>query len=293
MTLRHLQIFRALCENDYNTTRTAETLNMTQPAVSLALKELESYYGINLFDRLGRRLKITDAGLLFLQYAVNITDQFTAMETELRDWGTKGILRVGASITIGSRFLPSYVKAFMEAFPQAEVRATVEQAERLEKKILDNELDLALTEGVAHDGRIKSIPFMNDSLSVIAPRDSGWHTGDTIKRNEFLRQPFLLREKGSGTRETFFRTMEEEGMHVTPVWESMSTTALINAVRNSLGIAVLPSRLTEESVRRGDVVEVKVEGLEFRRKFYIIHHRNKFLTPKAEKFISICLGEES
>ena len=77
---------------------------MTQPAVSLAIKELEQYYGVRLFDRIGRRLQITDAGKQFLQYAIHITDLFEDMETMLRDWGTKGILRVGASITIGSQF---------------------------------------------------------------------------------------------------------------------------------------------------------------------------------------------
>ena len=85
-------------------TKAAEVLHMTQPAVSLAIKELEQYYGVQLFDRIGRRLQITDAGRHFLQYAIHISDLFSDMETGLRDWNSKGILRIGASITIGSRF---------------------------------------------------------------------------------------------------------------------------------------------------------------------------------------------
>ena len=76
MTLRHMIIFRTVCESDYNSTRAAERLHMTQPAISLAVKELEQYYGVRLFDRIGRRLKITDSGKLFLQYAIHITDLF-------------------------------------------------------------------------------------------------------------------------------------------------------------------------------------------------------------------------
>ena len=130
---------------------------MTQPAVSLAIKELEQYYGVHLFDRIGRRLKITDAGQHFLQYAIHISDLFSDMETGLRDWDSKGILRIGATITIGSQFLPNYVKAFSELCPELDVRVTVMQSERHgTKKILTNELDCALIEGIAHDSNIVS-----------------------------------------------------------------------------------------------------------------------------------------
>ena len=141
MTIRHMIIFRTVCENGYNSTKAAEVLHMTQPAVSLAIKELEQYYGVHLFDRIGRRLQITDAGQHFLQYAIHISDLFSDMETRLRDWDSKGVLRIGASITIGSQFLPNYVKAFSELCPELDVRVTVEQSERLEQKILANELD--------------------------------------------------------------------------------------------------------------------------------------------------------
>lgn len=104
MTIRHMIIFRTVCENGYHFTKAAEVLHMTQPAVSPAIKELEQYYGVQLFNRIGRRLQITDAGQHFLQYAIHISDLFSDMETGLRDWNSKGILRIGASITIGSRF---------------------------------------------------------------------------------------------------------------------------------------------------------------------------------------------
>lgn len=114
MTLRHMIIFRAVCENGYNSTKAASALHITQPAVSLAIKEIEQYYGVQLFDRIGRRLQITSAGQHFLQYAIHISDLFSDMETGFRDWDSKGIIRIGASITIGSQFLPNYVKSFYE-----------------------------------------------------------------------------------------------------------------------------------------------------------------------------------
>lgn len=293
MTIRHMIIFRTVCETGYNSTKAAEALHMTQPAVSLAIKELEQYYGVHLFDRIGRRLQITDAGQHFLQYAIHISDLFSDMETGLRDWDSKGVLRIGASITIGSQFLPSYVKAFSELRPGLDVRVTVEQSERLEQKILANELDCALIEGIAHDPNIVSEAYMEDHLSVICGTDKGWTQGQVISIEDFQRQRFLLREKGSGTREVFDRVITQAGIHVTPVWEAMSTTALVNAVINGLGIAVLPHRMILPALRQGLICTVKVDGLSFNRNFHIIHHKDKFLTASAKKFIALCKDYEN
>ena len=281
-------IFRTVCENGFNSTKAAEVLHMTQPAVSLAIKELEQYYGVHLFDRIGRRLQITDAGKHFLQYAIHISDLFSDMETGLRDWDSKGILRIGASITIGSQFLPRYVKAFTEICPGLDVRVTVDQSERLEQKIMANELDCALIEGIAHDPNIVSEAYMEDHLSVICSRDKGWKQGQVVSIEDFQRQRFLLREIGSGTREMFDRVVEQAGIHITPVWEAMSTTALVNAVINGLGIAVLPHRMILPALRQGLVCTVKVEGLSFSRNFHIIYHKDKFLTASAKRFINLC-----
>jgi len=293
MTLRHMTIFRTVCEAGYNSTKAAESLHITQPAVSLAIKELEQYYGVRLFDRIGRRLQITHAGRLFLQYAIHISDLFSDMETGLRDWDSKGILRVGASITIGSQFMPSYVKAFCEICPGIDVRVTIDQSDRLEQKLLANELDCALIEGIAHDPNILSEPYMEDTLNVICSPDKGWRQGQVITKAEFERQRFLLRERGSGTREVFDRVVEEAGIQVIPAWEAMSTTALVNAVINGLGIAVLPHRMILPALNRGLIQTICVEGLTFRRNFYITHHKDKFLTPSARRFLSLCRDYES
>lgn len=288
MTLRHMIIFRTVCESDYNSTKAAEQLHMTQPAISLAIKELEQYYGVRLFDRIGRRLKITDSGKLFLQYAIHITDLFDDMETGLRDWDSKGILRVGASITIGSQFMPGYVKAYSEICPGIDVRVVVEQSDTLEHKILTNALDFALIEGIPRDPRIIAEAYMQDQLSVLCSADKGWKQGQTISRQEFKKQRLLLREKGSGTRDVFDRVTAQAGIHITPAWEAMSTSTLINAAITGLGIAVLPSRMIQPALDSGQIITVNVEGLDFKRNFYVIRHKDKFLMPSAEKFIALC-----
>lgn len=292
MTIRHLKIFLAVCDGGCNTTRAAEALTMAQPAVSLALKELEQYYGVVLFDRVGRHLQITAAGKRLWEYASHITSLFDDMEKGMRDWDTFGLLRVGASITIGSQFLPNYVKAFYARHPGTEIRAVIEPSDRLEAQILSSDLDLALMEGMSHSPSLESEEYMEDHLVVICPARGRFVQGQTLTQEEFRSQKFLLREPGSGTRETFQRVMEEAGLSVEPIWEAMSTTALVNAVINGLGITVLPHRMVLGPLSKGLVVSVRVEGLEFRRKYYIVRHRAKYLTASARAFLDLCRSYE-
>lgn len=129
---------------------------------------------------------------------------------------------------------------------------------------------------------------MEDYLSVICAPNKGWSQGQVISIDDFQRQRFLLRERGSGTREVFERVITQAGIHVIPVWESLSTTALVNAVINGLGIAVLPHRMILPALRQGLIHTVKVEGLSFTRNFHIIYHKDKFLTTSTKRFIALC-----
>ena len=288
MTIRHINIFLAVCEVGQNTTKAAEQLHMSQPAVSLAIRELEEYYGVALFDRIGRRLCITEAGKRFWEYASHISTMFDDMEKTLRDWEHLGVLRVGASITVGSRFLPGYVKTFLSQHPGLEIRAQIASTEVLTGKLMANELDFALVEGVPRHPSLVSEDYMEDHLAVICPAGGPFQQGETITVEQFRAQRFLLREKGSGTREEFDRVTEQAGFSVSPAWEAMSTTALVNAVIEGLGVSVLPQRLIVGAVERGLVVSVNVEGLDFRRQFRIIYHKDKFLPAVAREFLAHC-----
>ncbi len=288
MTIRHINIFLAVCEAGQNTTKAAEQLHMSQPAVSLAIRELEEYYGVALFDRIGRRLCITEAGKRFWEYASHISTMFDDMEKTLSDWEHLGVLRVGASITVGSRFLPGYVKTFLSQHPGLEIRAQIASTEVLTGKLMANELDFALVEGVPRHPSLVSEDYMEDHLAVICPAGGPFQQGETITVEQFRAQRFLLREKGSGTREEFDRVTEQAGFSVSPAWEAMSTTALVNAVIEGLGVSVLPQRLIVGAVERGLVVSVNVEGLDFRRQFRIIYHKDKFLPAVAREFLAHC-----
>lgn len=288
MTLRHMKIFLSLCSHDCNTTQTAQAEHMTQPAVSLAVKELEQYYGIRLFERMGRKLKITPIGQRFEEYARRICGLFDDMEREIRNWDSFGILRVGASITIGSQFLPGYVKAFRKRCPGIQIKVTIGSTDRIQQGIRDNELDFALVEGEPHDPSIVSEAYMDDDLVAICPSEGSFSQNERITIDQFRQQDFLLREPGSGTREVFDLAAADAGFSVTPIWEASSTGALVNAVINGLGIAVLPYRMVEHFILSGKVHAISVAGMDFSRKFHIIYHKEKFLTESAIAFLDMC-----
>lgn len=293
MTFRHLKIFVSLYENNFNTTKTAASMHMTQPAVSLAVKELEQYYGVALFDRIGNRLKITPAGLRFYEYSSHIIALFDEMDNSMKNWDLAGTIRVGSSITIGSQFLPAYVNSFQSRYPGTRVKAQIAPSKQLEQMILNNELDFALIEGSSHNPSFICEEYMEDHLTVICPANGQFQPGQEISIHEFCQQNFLLREHGSGTRETFENTIAAAGFSIEPIWEAVSTTALVNAVSSGIGISILPHRMIADTIQQGQVIAVTVKGLEFKRKFNIIYHQKKFLTAAARSFIELCRSQKA
>ncbi len=288
MTLRHMKLFLSVCSHDCNTTRAAQAEHMTQPAVSLALKELEQYYGVHLFERMGKKLKITPVGQRFQEYALRICGLFDDMERELRNWDSFGVLRVGASVTIGSQFLPGYVKEFYRLYPDTQVKVSIGSTDRIESGIRENELDFGLVEGIPHSPDFIAEEYMDDHLTVICPAEGSFPSGAEISIEEFRRQPFLLRESDSGTREVFDKAAADAGFSVSPIWEATSTAALVNAVISGLGIAVLPYRMVQAPIRQGLVHNIRVSGMDFSRRFCILYHKDKFLTDSAKNFLQIC-----
>lgn len=288
MTLRHIEIFRALCQNDCNTTKTAKALNMTQPAVSLAIKELENYYGVQLFDRLGRKLVITVAGKRFEEYTNSISSIFEDMEREMKNWDSHGVIRIGATLTIGSKFLPVYAKKFQESYPHIQIKGFCGPADMLEKKVINNELDFAFTEGIPHDADIASDAYMDDRLAVFCAADGRYSQGEKISLEEFRKNNFVLREYGSGTRKVFDLACQRNGFKAEPIWESISNSSIINAVSLGLGLGCISYRLLTKAQKEGRINTIEVEGLDLSRKFYIIRRKNKKLSTAAKYFLYLC-----
>lgn len=287
MTLRHMKIFTVVCAEN-SITRAAEKLHMAQPAVSVAIKELEDYYGLNLFDRISKRLYLTDMGRNFLDYAIHITSLFDEMEHNIHQWTHSEKLKIGASIGVGTYLMPQFVREFCDLHPQSTVDIFIGSSDHVEKKILQNELDFAVIEGIVHSKNIICDTCMKDRLAVVCSPSDPLCTEASLTIEQLLSRPLLLREAGSGTRELFDYALASMEYASCAAWESTNAEALIRAAIKGLGVAVLPFMLVTDELKKGTLVELQVEKLYLDRTIHIIYHKNKHLTNLAKEFLVMC-----
>jgi DNA-binding transcriptional LysR family regulator len=216
MTLQHLKIFIAVCREG-GVTLAAEKLYISQPAASQAIRELERHYGVKLFDRGGRRLSITPAGERMFREALNIVSGLDEMEAALRNWETAGKIRIGSSITIGTELLPGLVKRLQRQFPELSVYALVNSSEVIERRLLDNELDLAVIEGEVHSDALAFRAFLSDELGVYCHEDDPLNKKEAASIGDIAKAPLLLREPNSAAREMVDALLKVNGYSAAPV----------------------------------------------------------------------------
>lgn len=286
MTLRHIKIFTSVCDTG-STTAAARELYIAQPAVSFAIAELEHFYGQKLFDRVSNRLRITEAGKRFLQYARQIVNLFDEMEEEIKNWDLGGSLRIGSDVTLGSYFLPSQVRSFHAKYPDIELSVTVDQESRIEQMVLNSKLDFALISGPVNNPMFKSEFLFRDPLIFICPKGHVWD-GTTIRPEELEKCDFVLQEKDSLERRIINELFKQYQMQFHTIWQSVSLYAMIRAVQHGLGIALVPRRAADEAIEAGDVAEFFVEEVDFGREVYVVYCQNKLLTEVGREFIGMC-----
>lgn len=287
MTIRHLKIFLALYQTK-STTLASKKLLVAQPTVSIALKELEDYYNVKFFDRFSQRLHLTQAGEEFYQYAKHIIDLLDETDQRMKEIGENGDLRVGTSITIGNYFLPKYIKAFEKEYPSAKIKVFIDNSNNIVKLLLENKIDIGLIEGQTDNSFILVEPYFDDTLCMVCSPEHSYAKKKEVNPEDILNEKFILREKGSAVRELFDIQMANVGLHVVPIWQSISSNAIIRAVKENIGISVLPYFLVKDHIEKGELCTVKVKKLNFSRTFNIICHRNKFHTLFLDRFIEIC-----
>lgn len=290
MTLRHMRIFQKIYETQ-SVTRAAEALHMTQPAVTRALQELEKYYGLRLFERLNRRLTVTEAGRRMYDYALHLTETFDTMEKSLRDWERQGVLRVGASVSLGCSLLPQLARTFQEEHPGVEVRVRIANGELLRRDLLENRLDLALLEGEENGADLMLTPFAAGEMALIVPPGHPLTRAGGATLAQAAAYPLLLRETGSATRRFLDQLLMSRGLAVQPVWESASTQALLSAVREGLGITLVPWALARQTVLRGEAERCPVTDAELIRRRYVAWHPSKYVTGTMRAFVNLCMEQ--
>ena len=290
MTIRHMRIFLEVCRT-MNVTRAAENLYMTQPAVSRAIREIEQTYSTRLFERLNQRLYLTDSGRRMHAYAVHIVDTFDQMERELSDGDERGVLRIGASITLGNYELPGVVQRMKQERPGLRMQATVANVGTLKDMLLDNRLDLAMIEAPIDHRDLTGDAFSRDELVLILPPDHPLLQKDRLTLSDVAACDLLLREKGSSGRAFLDTVFEAHDLSVSPLWESASTEALVRAVAAGIGLSILPERLVRRDLASGVVCSRPICDAPLTRTCHIVWHRNKYLSSSLKLLIGLMKEE--
>lgn len=286
MTIRHLRIFIEVVDSGKMSTA-ATKLFISQPTVSQAIKELEEYYGVLLFERLSKKLYITDKGKQLLSYARNVVKQFDDMEEIMLHDNYSRKIRIGATNTVGNCILGDVIRVFNKQYPGYEIYSCIGNTKEIEDKLLKSEVDIGIVEGVVKSQDLISVPEVNDFLVLICSADHPLAMKDTVSLEELDNENFIMREQGSGTRELFERYMLDKGVPIKIVSEANSSDTIKKAVLNSQYLAVLSIRLVEEEVKNGKIHVIQNMNCDWDRYFSVVYHKNKVLTNELESLIEV------
>lgn len=285
MNIRQLRIFQSVCEEG-NITKAAQKLYMSQPAVSHVIHELEEELGSILFDRIGKRIYINEVGRLFLQRVERMLLSYDELEKGIPLLEEEAMLRIGSSITIANDWLPKAMATFQKEYPKTPVQVYVDSAKKILDKLLRHEIDIALIEGVVSDERLEWITFDSYKLYVICSIKNVLAKRKEITCQELQQQTWLLREVGSAARDTFDSALLVKQISVTPTWTSINSQALIQAVKQDLGLSVLPDRLLHDR-DLDEITPLRIKGIKLINENHIVYQKGIYLTKAIKNFMNI------
>jgi len=283
LSLRQLQIFCSVAARG-TTAAAAEAIALSQSATSAALLELEHALGLALFERIGKRLLLNDAGRALLPQALALLDGADSIERWSKDReGQIGRLRIGASTTIGNYLLPALVATFRASLPTAarqglQLQVTIANTEAVTRQVAAFELDLGLIEGPCHESALAVRPWLEDEMVVVAaPNDSivPRRKGGPITLRALREATWLLRESGSGTRETINQLMTPYLHRMRAGIEFGNSEAIKRATAHGLGISCLSRYVVDDFLRTGELVAPRTQLPRLSRRLYRVIHERK------------------
>ena len=285
MTIRHLKVFLCVCKYG-SMTKAAEELFIAQPAVSNTIAEIEKNYKVKLFDRINKKLLLTDEGKVLLIKAQEVLAAFNEFEEIALNSSKKPLLKIGSSLTIGKQKLPWLLRNLKENFKEIDFQVSINQTSIIESKILNGTLDFAFIQGKPSNPSIKS--RLVDSNTLIAVCGKKYDMPDTVTLKELCRYDLLLREDESVSREFLDNIFALENIVVTPVMESISNQALISAAVQNLGVTIMPEALLTRQLNNGGLRKITVLDYEFTRNSYLVYHKDKSFGAVKKEIFDFC-----
>jgi DNA-binding transcriptional LysR family regulator len=290
-TLHQLQIFEAIAQHG-SFTRAAEELFLTQPTVSQQMKQLTKAIGVPLYEQIGKRIYLTDAGKAVLEVGRDISQRFNDLEMTLADIkGLKqGNLKL-AAITTAKYFVPRILGTFRQRYPGINISLQIANRQQILDRLADNLDDLYFIGQPPEDLEINLRHFLDNPLVVIAPRNHPLAQEKLISLERLVEEPLIMRESGSGTRMAVEGFFAENRLKMKVEMEIGSNEAIKQAIVGGLGLSVLSRHSLALEGPQGPLVVLDVEGFPIQKHWYVIYPRSKQLSIVAQTFLDYLLTE--
>ena len=284
VTLRQMRVFAAVARH-LSFTRAAQELHLTQPAVSQQVSLLEEEVGMPLFEKIGRKIRLAPAGTELLRYATQVTELLReAGETLAAMRGLKrGVLKLGA-VSTAKYFAPTLLSAFTPAYPEVTIKFTVANREEIVRLLGANELDLVIMGRPPRELDTTAEPFARHPFVIIGSLDHPLARRRHIPLKSLARESFIIREQGSGTRASMEHVFRERGVHYRASMEVSSNETIKQAVMAGMGLSFISAHTIGLEAQAGRLAILDVAGLPIVRDWYVIHLREKILSPIAAAF---------
>jgi DNA-binding transcriptional LysR family regulator len=290
-SLRQLQVFVAVAKGE-SVSGAAEALSMSQSAVSGSLADLERQFDIRLFERVGKRLRLSELGRSLRARSEALCQQALELEGGFAGQADAGQLRVGATLSIGNYLCAPLMARFMREHPGASVALHVANTAEIARCVKNFELDVGLVEGELSDPELEVTRWRRDELVVFCSPNHPFAKRSKLTDSELTSASWILREHGSGTRQAFEHAMHGLLSELNVVLELAHTEAIKSAVKAELGLGCVSRVALVDAFKHKSLVPCHVPQRDFRRSFFFVMHKQKFRSRALMSWLELCRNAE-
>jgi DNA-binding transcriptional LysR family regulator len=295
MDLWRLHIFCKVVELK-SFSKAASSVYLSQPTVSSHIKDLEDHFECKLIDRLGREVAPTKAGQLLYGYAAKMITLKENAERALAEFQgrVRGHLTIGGSTIPGGYILPPLLGQFKQAYPEVTVTLIERDTAGIIEDTLEGRVELGIVGAKAREVQLVQEKVMDDEMCLIVPKGHEWAVAGHVRLEELIKEPFIMREPGSGTRKSIEQVLDRSGHwfgHLNIVAEMGSTEAVRQAIKARMGVSILSERAVDDELTAGSLKKIGIKGMSFQRAFYLILHKHRTQSPLCHAFVKFLKGK--
>ncbi|MCL6604844.1 MAG: LysR family transcriptional regulator [Paenibacillus sp.] len=293
MIVDALRVFVTVVEQSHFS-KAGELLNLSQPGVSLHIRNLENELGAKLLHRSPKQVRLTEAGAILYKHAKQILAHYeeAGQEIQMLQDQVTGSIHIGASFTIGEYILPAKLAEFANQYPQVNLQVTIGNTEEIIGAVRMNQLDIGFIEGQTVDADLSVIPYMKDEMIIVSPSSHPLSETMVVENEMLQNQVWVLREHGSGTRAFSDHFMQEAAITAKRTYIFNSSQGVKEAVAAGLGVAMLSRWIVRKELAMGEIKELRIRYNLLEREFSIIRHKDSTRSMALTVFFQKLLDKQ-